>query len=204
MNVLIACEFSGIVREAFRKRGHNAWSCDLLPSEIEGQHMMGDAIMTASHGDWDLMIAHPPCTYISNSGLHWNCRTPGRHILTRQGIEFVEKLWGMLRIPHVAIENPIGCLATHSSLMKATQTIQPYNFGEDASKDTCLWLRSLPPLVKTKYVEPRIVDGKPRWSNQTDSGQNKLGPSETRAMDRAKTYQGIADAMAEQWGGIWT
>ena len=116
-----------------------------------------------------------------------------------KAIFFAEMLWNA-PIAKKCIENPIGCLPTFSSLMKPTQIIQPYNFGEDASKATCLWLEGLPPLQDTKFIEPRYVDGKPRWSNQTDSGQNKLAPSARRSADRAKTYQGIADAMAEQWG----
>lgn len=199
MRVLVACEFSGRVRDAFKSRGHYAISCDLLPSEQEGYHRQGDVLEMVKFHEFDLMIAHPPCTYLCTSGLHWNCRTQGRYLETRKAIEFVEKLWSS-NIPKIAIENPIGCLPTHSSLMKAAQVIQPYEFGEDASKDTCLWLKGLLPLQSTKRVEPRMIDGKPRWANQTDSGQNKLTPSETRAMERSRTYQGIADAMAEQWG----
>ena len=206
MRVLVACEFSGRVREAFRKRGHDAWSCDLLPSEVDGPHYKGDVfgflvsvLEPYNYEPFDLMIAHPPCTYICTSGLHWNCRTEGRYLETRKAIAFVERLWNC-GIDKIAIENPIGCLPTHSCLMKATQVIQPYEFGEDASKDTCLWLKGLAPLKPTKRIEPRMVNGRPRWANQTDSGQNKLTPSETRATERSRTYQGIADAMAEQWG----
>lgn len=201
MRVLIACEFSGVVRDAFLDQGHDAYSCDLLPctsNRAYNRHYQGDVLQYLGEG-WDLMIAHPPCTYLSSSGLHWNCRTPGRYLKTRQAIEFAEALWHA-PIPTIALENPIGCLPTHSALMKATQTIQPYEFGHDASKATCLWLKGLMRLLGTQYIEPRYIDDKPRWANQTDSGQNNLGPSETRAADRAVTYTGIAVAMAEQWG----
>jgi hypothetical protein len=198
MKILIACEFSGTVRNAFIAKGHDAISCDLLPPERGPPHHQGDVLELLDQG-FDLMIAHPPCTYLSTSGLHWNCRTKGRYLETRKAIQFVEKLWSA-SIPRIVVENPVGCLPTHSALMKATQIIQPYNFGEDASKDTCLWLKGLLPLRPTRYIEPRMVNGKPRWANQTDSGQNKLTPSETRAMERSRTFQGIADAMAEQWG----
>lgn len=122
-----------------------------------------------------------------------------------QAIAFAESLWES-DIPKIAIENPRGCLTTMSRLMRETQAIQPYHFNEDASKETCLWLKGLPPLVGTGYFPPRIVQsgpyaGKERWGNQTDSGQNKLAPGESRAADRARTYLGIAEAMAQQWGG---
>ncbi len=208
MRVLVACEFSGVVRDAFASRGHEAWSCDLLPTETRtadfpgggtSQHYTGDIFSLLPKYEWDLMIAHPPCTYLSSSGLHWNCRTVGRAWKTREAIEFVERLWTS-GIPKIAIENPIGCLPTFSCLMKPAQIIQPYNFGHNASKQTCLWLKGLNPLRATGYIEPREVKGKKLWGNQTDSGQNKLTPSETRSMERSRTYQGIADAMAEQWG----
>ena len=200
MNVLVACECSGIVREAFKKRGHNAWSCDIKPSEQPGQHIQDDV---RNHLDgsiyvlfWDLIIAHPDCTYLCSSGLHWNHRTPGRQEKTESAIEFAKMFepWA----EKVCTENPIGCLS--SQWRKPEQIIQPYQFGHDASKATCLWLKNLPVLIHTNYVEPRIVNGKKRWANQTDSGQNRLGPSPERAAERARTYQGVADAMAEQWG----
>jgi hypothetical protein len=148
---------------------------------------------------WDLMIAHPPCTFLSSSGLHWNKRRPDRAQETEKALAFALELW-KLPIKLVCMENPIGRLTkVMRELGNMVQTIQPYQFGHDASKGTCLILRGLSPLRPTKFIEPRIVGGKPRWANQTDSGQNRLAPSEHRSMDRARTYQGIADAMASQW-----
>lgn len=199
MRILIGCEKSGVIRRAFRDIGHDAFSCDLEPSEDDSPfHIQGDLSHRLNDG-WDMLIAHPECTFLCSSGLHWNCRTPGRADKTREAIEFAELLW-RAPIEKIAIENPIGCLPTFSELMEYTQIIQPYEFGHDASKATCLWLKNLPPLVGTQYVEPRIVNGKKRWANQTDSGQNKLTPSATRSAARARTYEGIADAMAVQWG----
>jgi hypothetical protein len=148
---------------------------------------------------WDLMIAHPECTYLSSSGMHWTTRGLRDPRLTENALDFVSRLM-CAPIKHIAVENPVGCISTR--IRPADQYIQPYQFGEDASKKTGLWLKNLPLLQATKFVKPRLVDGKPRWSNQTDSGQNKLPPSEKRGLDRAKTYQGIADAMAEQWGNL--
>lgn len=196
MKVLIACEFSGTVREAFRARGHEAVSCDLLPSEKPGPHYEGD-VRDIIGANWDLMIAHPPCTYLSASGLHWNKRRPERAQQTEDAIAFVMML-ANADIPRIAIENPVGCLS--SRWRKPDQIMQPYQFGHDASKATCLWLKGLQKLEHTEYVAPRMVNGRPRWGNQTDSGQNKLGPSLDRWAKRSLTYQGIADAMAEQWG----
>lgn len=215
MRVLVACEFSGIVREAFRKRGHSAWSCDLIPNEDDSPfHYEGDVMSMLPGGriyhtmalegqqtDWDMLIAFPPCTYLCSSGIHWNRHNGLRAQCTIGAIDFTEGLWSAA-IPRICIENPVGVLSTRSILGKPAQIIQPYQFGHDASKQTCLWLKGLPKLLGTKYIQPRIVNRKMRWSNQTDSGQNKLGPSPTRAMDRARTYQGIADAMAEQWGNL--
>lgn len=196
MKVLVACEYSGIVRDAFLALGHDAMSCDLLPSENHGPHYQGD-VRDVIGDDWDLMIAHPPCQFLSSSGLHWNKRIPERAVKTEEAIEFVRLLLDA-PIPRIALENPVGCISTR--IRKPDQVIQPYQFGEDASKATCLWLKNLPPLLPTASVAPRIVNGRPRWSNQTDSGQNKLAPSKTRWMDRSRTYHGIAAAMAAQWG----
>lgn len=216
MRVLVACEFSGTVRDAFRARGHYAVSCDLLPSEREGPHYMGDVTPMLHQQQWDLMIAHPPCTYLCSSGLHWNSRTPGRAEKTESALWFVRLLLAA-PIFRIALENPIGRINT--AIRKPDQTIQPYQFGHDASKNTCLWLTELPPLKPTLFIPPHFGCAKCKvrfqfeqfcpvcktvnrkiWGNQTPSGQNKLGPSEHRAADRARTYQGIADAMAEQWG----
>jgi len=196
MRVLIACEYSGIVRDAFAAKGHDALSCDLLPTEKPGKHYQGDIIDVLNDG-WDLMIAHPPCTFLCSSGLHWNKKRPERAQMTLDALSFVRLLLDA-PIPKNALENPIGAIST--KIRKPDQTIQPYQFGHDASKATCLWLKNLPPLRPTQYVEPRIIDGKPRWGNQTDSGQNKLPPSKDRWKIRSETYHGIAEAMANQWG----
>lgn len=196
MKILVACEYSGTVRDAFIARGHEAISCDLLPTDVEGPHYEGDLFDIINDG-WDLMIAHPPCTYLCSSGLHWNKRTPGRQELTDEALEFVQRLLDA-PIGKIALENPIGCIST--KIRKPSQIIQPWQFGHDASKATCLWLKGLPLLTPTQLVEPRIVDGKKRWANQTDSGQNKLPPSEDRWKIRSETYRGIAEAMASQWG----
>lgn len=201
MKVLIACEFSGTVRNAFLARGHDALSCDLLPSESPGPHYQGD-VRDLLGQLWDLMIAHPPCTYLCSSGLHWNHRKPGRALETRKALQFVRMLLETDTIPRIALENPVGCIST--KVRPYDQVIQPYEFGHDASKKTCLWLKNLPPLKGTMEVAPRIVNGKKRWANQTDSGQNKLGPSADRWALRSLTYPGIASAMAEQWGCLPT
>jgi hypothetical protein len=197
MRVLVACEYSGTVRDAFIRAGHYAMSCDLLPSESTiGDHYQGNVLDILDHG-WDLMIAHPPCTYLCSSGLHWNKRKPERAQHTEEALDFVRTLLDA-PIPKIALENPIGCISTR--IRKPTQTIQPYHFGDDASKSTCLWLKGLPYLLPTDFVEPRMVNGKRRWANQTDSGQNRLPPSPDRWKIRSETYVGIANAMAKQWG----
>lgn len=197
MRVLVACEFSGTVRDAFLRRGHYALSCDLLPceSQVAGDHYQGNVLNILDHG-WDLMIAHPPCTYLCSSGLHWNKRRPERAALTEEALDFVRLLLDA-PIPRIALENPVGCISTR--IRPYDQAIQPYEFGHDASKKTCLWLKNLPPLRPTQFIEPRMVNGKPRWGNQTDSGQNKLPPSADRWAIRSETYEGIAKAMADQW-----
>lgn len=195
MRILIACESSGVVREAFRGLGHDAWSCDLLPSDSP-HHICGDVLPILGDG-WDMMIAHPPCTYLCSSGLHWNRRRPDRDSLTENALAFVRSLMDA-PIGRIAIENPVGRIST--AIRRPDQKIQPWMFGDDASKLTCLWLKNLPPLESTQIVEPRLVDGKPRWGNQNDKGQNKLGESKNRWRVRSQTYPGIAIAMAEQWG----
>jgi hypothetical protein len=201
LRVLVACEFSGTVRQAFAAQGWDSWSCDLLPSEDGGQHIQGDVrellAGAACMDEWDLLIAHPPCTYLCSSGLHWNTRVPGRQKQTEEALLFVKSLL-YAPIQHIAVENPVGCIGTR--IRKADQIIQPHQFGHDASKQTCLWLKNLPPLVATKAVAPRLVNGKPRWANQTDSGQNRLGMTANRWALRSLTYPGIAAAMADQWG----
>lgn len=262
MRVLVACEFSGVVREAFARRGHTAYSCDLLPSETpcgeRAGHLVVDVggVLKGFLGEpWDLMIAHPPCTYLCSSGLHWNKRVPGRAAKTEEALAFVKMLLDA-PIKHIALENPVGCISTR--IRKYDQKIQPWMFGHDASKGTCLWLKNLPKLEPTTIVPPngwsdvvyadqlgtcnmcgepwcdyhdmhyhecdcigptqddatyKRIDGvefatlhkpapRPLWGNQTPSGQNKLGPSDDRWKLRSITYQGIADAMADQWSNL--
>jgi site-specific DNA-cytosine methylase len=196
MRVLVACESSGAVRDAFIRAGHYAASCDLLPSESPlGDHYQCDVTEILDHG-WDLLIAHPPCTYLSVSGMHWTTRGLRDPKLTEDALDFV-RLFMDAPIERIAIENPVSIIS--SRIRKPDQIIQPHQFGHDASKKTCLWLKNLPLLKPTQIVEPRIVNGKQRWGNQTDSGQNKLPPSKDRWKLRSKTYEGIADAMAAQW-----
>lgn len=197
--LLVACEFSGVVRRAFTARGWDAWSCDLLPAEDgDPKHIQGDVRAVLADG-WDLLIAHPPCTYLCSSGLHWNTRVPGRAEKTEEALAFVKTLLAA-PVPRIALENPVGCIGTR--IRPADQIIQPYQFGHDASKQTCLWLVNLPTLSPTAHVAPRMVNGRPRWGNQTDSGQNRLGPSADRWAKRSETYTGIAQAMADQWGPV--
>ena len=189
MKILVACEFSGVVREAFKAKGHDAWSCDLLPSDIEGQHIQDDVISILNDG-WDLMIAHPPCTYISNMS---NCRIkePGRLELRKKGMDFFMKIINA-PINKIAVENPRGL--PERQYRKPDQIIQPYQFGHPISKQTCLWLKNLNPLMPTNIIEPdRKWDGK-RWRTWVDTCKSHTGKY------RSVTFQGIADAMASQWG----
>lgn len=194
MKVLVACEYSGRVREAFRKLGHDAWSCDLLPSDDGSPyHIQGDVLDVLNQG-WDMMIAHPPCTYLSNSGVRYLHSRPGRWDLMCEGARFFKKLLDA-PIPLKAVENPImHKYAVEIIGRRQDQMVQPWMFGEDASKATCLWLVGLPKLTPTKVIK------KKRYANQTPSGSNKLGPSPDRWKLRSTTFQGIADAMAKQWG----
>ena len=200
MRALIGCEFSGTVRRALRARGVDAWSCDLLPAADGSPHHIQGDVLEQLGGGWDLGVFHPPCTYLCSSGLHWNVRRPERAMLTEQAEQFAVALWNA-PIPMVALENPIGRLS--KTLGEPTQIIQPWQFGADASKATCLWLRGLPVLAPTVYIAPRVVlhGGKfaMRWANQTNSGQNNLPPTHDRWALRSETYPGIADAMAKQW-----
>jgi hypothetical protein len=203
MKILVACEYSGRVRDAFTAKGHDVTSCDFLPTERPGKHYKGNVYDILYQDDWEMMIAHPDCTYLCSSGLHWNNKIEGRAEKTEEALEFITDLW-TCGIPKICLENPVGCINTRLKFMPRPQYIQPYNFGEDASKKTGLWLKGLRPLRATKQIEGRKVkkNGRiyRRWSNQTDSGQSNLGPSKTRGKDRSLTYQGIADAMAKQWG----
>ena len=198
--ILIACETSGRVRDEFLARGHDAVSCDILPTDRPGPHYQGDVFDVIGDG-WDVLIGFPPCTYVCGSGWHWNRRVVGRHALSLHAIDFFERLW-YCDIKRVALENPSGVLSTY--VEKPSQYIHPPQFGDDASKLTCLWLRELPKLRPTGWAEPRqggdLFDDRPmRWSNQTDSGQNRLGPSDDRWKQRSETFPGIAAAMGQQW-----
>lgn len=195
LRVLVGCEFSGVVREAFNAyHGVEAYSCDLLPCEDgrTDRHLQCD-IRTILNDNWDAAIIFPDCTFVCSSGLHWNKRRPERALKTEEAVEFFRFLHDY-DIPHMGLENPIGCLSTR--IRKPDQIIQPWQFGHPESKSTCLWLKNLPLLVPTNVL-PKPACG--RWENQTPSGQNKLGPSEDRWKDRARTYSGIAAAMASQW-----
>lgn len=192
MRVLVACEYSGTVRDAFIRAGYSAWSCDLLPSDSPGPHYQCD-VREILDNDWDLLIAHPPCTYLSVSGMHWTTRGLRDPQLTEDALEFVRTILNA-PVPRICLENPVSVIS--SRIRKPDQIIQPWMFGHFESKATCLWLKGLPLLKPTNIVEK--MNGK--WNNQTKSGQNKLPPSKDRWKIRSKTYQGIADAMAAQWG----
>ena len=196
MRVLIACEYSGAVRDAFRAAGHDAMSCDLLPSEVPGPHYQGDVRDVLGDG-WDLMVAHPPCTYLSVSGMHWTRRGLRDPQLTEDALDFVRLLLAA-PIPRIALENPVSIISTR--IRRPDQIVQPWQYGHDASKTTCLWLKNLPALQPMQIIEPRIVNGRRRWANQTDGGQNRLSPSADLWKRRSATYAGIAGAMANQWG----
>lgn len=170
--ILVGCEFSGTIRDCFLALGKDAVSCDLLPAP--GPHIQGDVIEVLYSQEWDLAILHPPCTYLSSSGLHWNKRNPTRAEKTEQALKFVETLW-KAPVERLCIENPVGCINTRLAFMPRPQYIQPYMFGEDASKKTGLWKRNLPDLVPTDYVKPRYVNDRPRWGNQSNAGQSRLG-----------------------------
>lgn len=228
MRVLVGCESSGKMREAFRRRGHEAWSCDFLPADDASPwHFQMDVrhVLYVMRGYFDMFIVHPECTFLTSAGLHWNTR--GRMVdgvpraqKTEEAVAFAIAMMNA-DVPKIVMENPIGCLSTR--YRKPDQIIQPYQFGDDASKATCLWLKGLQPLRidPAKYCPPRLVCDdcgsvfaygqhkcpacrseryKPRWANQTNSGQNKLGPSEDRWKLRSETYAGIAEAFAENWG----
>lgn len=192
MKVLVACEFSGVVRDAFLEKGHEAESCDILPTERPGPHIQGDVLQVIQRGKWDLMIAHPPCTYISNMS---NCRIrePGRKEKRKLGMEFFMKLINA-PIDRIAVENPRGL--PEREYRKADQIIQPYWFGHNASKATCLWLKNLPLLIPTNIVAPdRKFDGK-RYRTWVDTAKSHTSHF------RSITFQGIANAMSSQWGNL--
>ncbi len=187
MKVLIACEFSGIVREAFKEKGHNAWSCDLLNTEIIGNHYTTDVLYLLNE-NWDLMIAHPPCTFLCNSGVSWLYKQKGRWDKMKAGALFFKTLLEA-NIEKICVENPImHKYAVEIIGRRQDQVIQPWMFGHGETKATCLWLKNLPKLEPTN-----IVDGR-------EQRLHRLPPSENRWKERSQTYKGIAEAMAEQWG----
>lgn len=193
LRVLVACEFSGIVRDAFAAKGHDVWSCDLLPTERPGQHYQGyleDFI--GAGNEWDLIIGFPPCTDLSVSGARYfkEKQTDGRQ---DRSIAFFMMIANR-NCQRICVENPVGIMST--VWRKPDQIIQPWQFGHPESKKTCLWLKGLS-LLKSTEILPLPDCG--YWNNQTPSGQNKLTPSPTRAQDRGRTYKGIAQAMADQW-----
>jgi site-specific DNA-cytosine methylase len=190
MKVLIACEYSGAVRDAFIAQGHDAISCDLLPTDAPGPHYQGDVRDIIEDG-FDLMVAHPPCTHLAVSGARW---FKDKQVEQAEALDFVRLLLSA-PISKIALENPISIIS--SRIRKPNQIIQPWQFGHPESKSTCLWLKNLPKLIAADIL-PLPASG--RWSNQTPSGQNKLGPSPDRWKERSKTYEGIAEAMAQQWG----
>jgi site-specific DNA-cytosine methylase len=190
MRVLVACEFSGVVRDAFRAYGHDAWSCDLLPSEQPGPHILAehdiDLCDVIHDGKWDMLLAFPPCTHLAVSGARWFKDKREEQLAA---IQFVEMLWEAL-IRRILIENPVSVLSTRSKLGKPSQVIQPWQFGHGETKATCLWLKNLPLLQPTQIVAERRAR------------VHREAPSPDRWKNRSRTLQGIADAMAEQWGSL--
>ena len=183
MRVLVACEFSGTVRAAFTRQGHLAVSCDLLPSETEGLHYRGDVLDILEEG-WDLMIAHPPCTHLAVSGARW---FKDKRAEQAEALEFVRQLL-VAPIPRIALENPVSIIS--SKIRKPDQVIQPWQYGHGETKATCLWLKGLPKLTPTDVVEGRVAK------------VHMMPPSPERWKERSRTYKGIAEAMANQWGNV--
>jgi len=213
MNVLVACEFSGVVRDAFRARGHNAWSCDLEPCEGDPRwHLRQDVFGVLEpwkHGliahhvgcrKWDLMIAHPPCTYLCSMGIWWNHKRPERWALTDEAERFFMALYNA-DIPRIAVENPVGTMSTR--FRKPDQIVNPWHFGQEFNKPTCLWLKGLPKLIPTNIVGKGKFYIKANgnrisaWSHIT-SGTRKA----ERAKIASRTFTGFAEAMASQWGAV--
>ena len=191
IRVLVACEFSGRVRSAFRRRGFDAWSCDLLPAEDGSPyHIEGDVLRVLNNG-WDLMIAHPPCTYLCNSGVRWLHERPDRWQKFEEAVDFFLTLWNA-PIEYIAIENPVMHKYARERIGPPSQYIQPYEFGEPVSKKTGLWLKNLPPLMPTE-IFPREKAKQMIWL---------MPPSSDRPKRRSVTFRGIAEAMAEQWGSF--
>ena len=195
MKVLIACEYSGIVRDAFAAKGHDAWSCDILPTESPGNHFQGDVLEHLDKG-WDLMIAHPPCTHLAVSGARWFTEGKKPWSLQEDALNFVRKLLDA-PIDKIALENPVSVIST--KIKKPNQIIQPFEYGHDVTKRTCLWLKNLPNLKPTKIVKPDIVLVNGKKMSRMHYESFKL-PSKERSKVRSKFYTGIAQAMADQWG----
>ena len=213
MKVLVACEYSGVVRDEFIKKGHEATSCDILPSDSDlGDHYQGD-VKDILYKDWDLMIAHPPCTFLSVSGARWYYHPedkelpyeerrphpmhPNRKQLQQEALDFVQLLLNA-PINRIAVENPISVISTR--IKKPTQIIQPYEYGHPTSKSTCLWLKNLKPLEPTDIVEPIWINvSKGKRMSKFHYDTYKL-PKEERSKIRSATFLGIAKAMADQWG----
>ena len=185
MRVLVACEYSGRVRDAFLRRGHQAMSCDLLPTEVAGPHYQGPVEDVIDDG-WDLMVAHPPCTYLAQSGMHWTARGLRDPGLTEEALSFVRMLMSA-PIERWCIENPVSVIS--SRIRRPDQVIQPWEFGHGETKATCLWLKNLPRLRPTEYVEGR------------EERVLMMGPGPERWKERSRTYEGVAEAMGSQWGG---
>lgn len=215
---VVLCECSGAIRSRLRDRGIKAWSCDIKPAEDGSRfHIQADALTVLNRG-WAGAVAHPECKYLCGSGLHWNARGKmvdgrPRADLTAEAVEFALALWGA-DIERMALENSVGILSRPENLGKPTQIVQPYQLGDDASKATCWWLRGIRPIAidparrmggrmvpfelamkrPRKDSDPEFIE---RWSNQTDTGQNRLPPSASRSADRARTYPGIADGIVD-------
>lgn len=196
MRVLVACEYSGTVREAFAARGHDAWSCDIIPTDRPGNHYQGDVTDILGDG-WDLLIGHPPCTYMTNSGVVWLHRDPSRWQKLDDAAAFFLALWNA-PIPRIALENPVMHKYAKERIggLVQAQTVQPWMFGHTEQKATCLWLKGLPLLMPTKDVKAEMM----RLPANQRQRLHYLPPSEDRWKLRSKTYQGLADAMADQWG----
>ena len=184
MKVLVACEFSGIVRDAFIARGHQAISCDLLPTEVDGPHIQGDVAQLLAQ-EWDLIIAHPPCTRLCSSGARWKYEKPNWVKEQEAAVRFF-LMFDDAVAPRICIENPVGIMSTR--YRKPDQIIQPWQFGHGETKKTCFWLKGLPLLLPTNIVEGRV------------NRIHRMAPSADRGKERSRFYVGIADAMAEQWG----
>jgi hypothetical protein len=195
MRVLVACEYSGTVRDAFAALGHDAWSCDILPTDAPGKHYQGDVTDILGDG-WDLLIGHPPCTYMTNSGVCWLHKDPSRWQKLDEAAAFFLTLWNA-PVPRIAIENPVMHKYAKERIgVEQAQTVQPYHFGHMEQKATCLWLKGLPRLEATNNVKAAMM----QLPTNERQRLHYLPPSPDRWKLRSKTYQGLADAMATQWG----